>query len=134
MISIDTNVLVRILIDDESTEQVKLARHFVVKAEQVFIPKLVQVELIWVLVRSYTLTKQEVLVVLEELMENSAFNLEDYAEFINALTMFRSNNTDFSDCLILAAAKKNNALPIYTFDKKFARIDSVRFLSNSALK
>lgn len=53
MITVDTNVMVGILIDDGSNEQIRLARDLVAAAEQVFIPKLVQIELIWVLARSY---------------------------------------------------------------------------------
>lgn len=130
MISIDTNVLVRVLIDDGSKDQIQKARELVSSVSQIFIPKLVQVELIWVLARSYSLNKQEILVVLEALIENAAFHLEDYAGFVNALSLFRSKSTDFSDCLILASAKKHDATPVYTFDKKFARLDSVKNLGD----
>lgn len=54
--------------------------------------------------------------------------MEEYTAFVSAVSVFRSRNIDFSDCLILASAKKNDAIPVYTFDKKFARMESVKIL------
>ena len=50
MIAVDTNVLVRILIDDpEEIEQTQAARKLARAAGTVFVPQIVQVECVWVL-------------------------------------------------------------------------------------
>jgi predicted nucleic-acid-binding protein len=129
MIAIDTNVLVRILIDDDSQmHQVKLARQFAEKHSQLFIPQLVQVELVWVLSSSYKLTKAELLPILQHLYENDAFILENESQFEHALLLFQTANANFSDCLILQACHAANC-EIITFDKKFSKLPKVKFLS-----
>lgn len=62
MEAVDTNVLVRILIEDEQQkEQVKKARRFAKKAANLFIPQIVQVELVWVLDAAYDLEKEAII-------------------------------------------------------------------------
>lgn len=128
MQAVDTNVLVRILVtDDREVEQVRLARHFAKKAKNLFIPQIVQVELIWVLETAYKLDKSEILRVLDHLEENQAFQLQHEVAFSEALQIFRTNNVDFSDCLILVESKQENCV-LVTFDKKLSRLPIVKLL------
>lgn len=47
MIAVDTNILVRILIDDPSAfKQMDLAKALLKKARQAFVPQIVQIELV----------------------------------------------------------------------------------------
>ncbi len=129
MQAIDTNVLVRILVtDDKQTEQVKIARQFAKKAKNLFIPQIVQVELVWVLDTAYKLNKSEIVQVLQHLATNEAFRLQNAVEFSDALQLYQSNNVDFSDCLIWVESKKENCL-VTTFDKKFSRLPTVKHLA-----
>lgn len=128
MQAVDTNVLIRILVTDEKqTEQVKLARQFAKKAKILFIPQIVQVELVWVLDAAYKLNKADIIQVLQHLQNNEAFQLQNDVEFSDALKIFQSNNVDFSDCLILIESKKENCT-ITTFDKKLSRLPAVKYL------
>ncbi len=62
MISIDTNVLIRILVEDSGQkEQTRIARELANSAKQVYIPQIVQVEMLWVLETAYKFDKQSVL-------------------------------------------------------------------------
>ncbi len=72
MITLDTNVLVRILIDDQEVMQMRAARKLAQKVKQVYIPQIVQVELTWVLVRAYGLKKPQVIFILNELYGNAS--------------------------------------------------------------
>lgn len=128
MQAVDTNVLIRILVtDDKQVEQVKLARQFAKKAKTLFIPQIVQVELVWVLDAAYKLDKSEIIHVLQHLKNNEAFQLQNEDEFSEALQLFQLSNVDFSDCLILVESKRENCT-ITTFDKKFSRLDTVKYL------
>ena len=128
MQAIDTNVLVRILVtDDKQAEQVKLARQYAKKAKNLFIPQIVQVELVWVLETAYKLGKPEIVHVLQHLQTNEAFQLQNEVEFSHALQLYQANNVDFSDCLIWVESKKENCT-IATFDKKFSRLPTVKYL------
>lgn len=121
MIAIDTNVLVRILIDDvDEIAQTHAARALAKAVRQVYIPQIVQVECVWVLETAYQLDKATVVGLLEHLYANSAFILQHADLFYAALEQFRNHNVDFSDCLILAESQCFGA-PLHTFDKRLGK-------------
>jgi predicted nucleic-acid-binding protein len=71
---IDTNVLVRLLIDDkDAVEQTQLARQFLKRVKQVYITQIVQVETIWVLERAYKIPKNELISILKRLHQSKIF-------------------------------------------------------------
>ena len=122
MIAVDTNVLVRILADDPGQPaQAAAARALLVEAGQVFVPTIVQVEAIGVLESGYGLPKQSIVDTLEHLEVNQAFVQEDDDLCQRALTLFRSANADYADCLILAG-RRDRDRTLYTFDKRLARL------------
>jgi predicted nucleic-acid-binding protein len=122
VIAIDTNVLVRILVDDPGQPaQVATARSLASHANQVFVPLVVQVELVWVLESGYRLDKPSVIEALEHLETNHAFTLEDDATCRSALALYRSSSADYADCVILAACR-HRGLPLHTFDKRLGRL------------
>ncbi|MCE2439759.1 MAG: PIN domain-containing protein [Candidatus Latescibacteria bacterium] len=45
-----------------------------------------------------------------------------------AALRYRASGLGFSDLMILAAAERSGAHPLYTFDKKAARTDGVKLL------
>jgi predicted nucleic-acid-binding protein len=129
VISLDTNVIVRLFVDDGSHQQIKAARKAALEAKQVFITQIVQVELIWVLSEAYEFGKTQVLQVLHELNENKAFVLQSSNQFSQALKLFEMSNADFSDCLMLMESKQSDSIPVYTFDKRFAKQPDVQLLT-----
>ena len=71
MLAVDTNVLIRIVVaDNKQMDQVKLARQIAKKARQLFVPQIVQVELVWVLATAYHLEKIDIIHVLQHLQTN----------------------------------------------------------------
>lgn len=130
MQSVDTNVLIRILVDDtKQMEQVKLARQFAKKAQKLFITQIVQVELIWVLEAAYKLDKTEVLRILNHLNTNDAFVLHNNSQYEMALHLYQTHQADFSDCLILAEST-NHECNVVSFDKKFGKLPKVHCLGS----
>lgn len=125
MISVDTNVLVRIFIDDKSTSQVKKARLLAQKEKQIFIAQTVQAELVWVLKRAYKITKTQILLILDEIKNNAAFIMHNNGIYDAALSLYEKYNIDFSDCLIFAESFEEQSKKIYTFDKQFAKLPHV---------
>jgi len=122
VIAVDTNVLVRILVDDPGQPaQTAAARELASRSKQVFVPLVVQVEMVWVLESGYRLPKDDVARVLEHLESNEAFVLENEALCREALALYRSTTADFSDCVILVACRARE-LTIHTFDKRLGRL------------
>ena len=129
MIAVDTNVLVRALVDDpEQPAQVKSSRTLIKKAGEVFISQVVQVETVWVLETVYNLKRDDILLVIDTLALNSAYIIEHEHLFIEAIAMFRKNKADFADYLILAAAQ-NQEITLATFDKRLSMSSGVKLIT-----
>lgn len=133
MIAVDTNILVRLLINDpDSQTQVSMAKALLKRAKQVYVPQIVQIEMVWVLETAYSFDKPAVITVLKHLQQTLLFVLQDEDQFDAALAIFENNTADFSDYLILSGCLKNNH-ELFTFDKKFARLQSVKLLDEKQL-
>ncbi|TAM45911.1 MAG: PIN domain-containing protein [Gammaproteobacteria bacterium] len=125
MIVVDTNVLVRLLVDDPgSGEQVRTARTRVKHAKQVFVPQVVQAETVWVLESAYGLDKTTIISILEHLARNQAFVLQHEASHQKALSAYRKGSADFADYLIWAQCEAAGH-PLLTFDRRLARTAGV---------
>ena len=125
MISLDTNVVVRIFVDDpDNPEQSRIVREKVRLYKTVYITQVVQIETVWVLSRSYDFSRTEITLVLENLYTNSAFRLENEIIFIGALELYRNSSIDFADALILQNSKQQQ-LNLLSFDKKLQKQQGV---------
>ena len=134
MISIDTNVFVRILINDPSEpEQNRLARSLAKAAKQVFVSQIVQIETVWVLESAYGFQKPQVLSVLQTILTKKSWVLQHADRFAVALEQFASSNAGFADCLILAESQQES-LPLWTFDRKLAKLQGAQRLTAESLK
>lgn len=116
MFAVDTNILVRIIVNDHP-EQAKLALKTIAK-KTVFITKTVLLETEWVLRYSYQLTRSEIIPIFERLLGLPNNIIENHAEIIQALTWF-ADGLDFADALHLASSTKTKAF--ITFDNKFSK-------------
>ncbi len=126
MIAADTNLLVRILVDDPGQpEQVAIARRIACEAKQVFVSQIVAVELVWVLQAAYKLDKVTVVQLLEHLLHNRAFALQSEDRFLEALGLFKQHTAGFADCLI-AIESHAASCTLMTFDKKLSRLSGVK--------
>jgi len=128
MIAVDTNVLVRILIDDpEEIVQTETARKLAKEAGRVYVPQIVQVESVWVLESCYKFEKTKVIGILEHIQENRAFILQRHDIFQSALQSFKTSTADFADCLILAESQQFK-VPLYTFDKRCGKLTGTHWI------
>jgi predicted nucleic-acid-binding protein len=126
VLAVDTNVLVRILVDEPgASTETAAARKALAAEARVFIPDVALVEAIWVLRASYEFSKEELLGAFVRLLENDSFVWGDWQAVSAALAYYTSYNVDFADCLILAKAEIAGAT-LATFDRKLARIKGVR--------
>ena len=121
MVSVDTNVLVRLFVDDPTAaEQVRRVRERLAREHAVFVCQPVQIETAWVLYRCYDFGKVELLRVFDEMVQNRAFELEQEELFQSALEIFRTTNIDFADAVVLAIGRSRD-LPTLTLDRKLAK-------------
>ncbi|MDQ3036633.1 MAG: type II toxin-antitoxin system VapC family toxin [Myxococcota bacterium] len=116
MIALDTNVLVRIVVDDDPT-QARKARAMLAR-EQGFVSVTVLLESEWVLRGAYELAPAAILTVFERLLRVRGIDVEDRARVERAVAWY-ADGLDFADALHLAGAP--TASSFATFDRKLAR-------------
>ena len=116
MLAIDTNIIVRLLTNDDPDQAAK-ARSLIEGAE-VFVATTVLLETEWVLRGAYHLAKSEVLVALRAFAGIATVRLEDPVRAEAALTL-AAGGMDFADALHLAGADGCEAF--ITFDQRLAK-------------
>ena len=126
MLAIDTNILVRLVVRDDS-DQVEAAEQFIRKGA--WISHLVLAETLWVLDSIYELSRAQIATAVDMLLNHQELTLQDAEVVASALIHFRSRSTvDISDCLVLEVARKAGHLPVGTFDRNFAKLTDVQRL------
>ena len=130
MIALDTNVLVRYLVRDDA-KQAEAARELLesLTADRPgYVCREVTVELVWVLERAYGFSRDRISTVLEELVATESLVIEAANDVARVAFRYRAAGAGFSDLMVLAAAERFGAHPLYTFDKKAARLEGVTLL------
>jgi predicted nucleic-acid-binding protein len=117
VIAVDTNVLVRLVTNDDPVQSPRAARLFV--EEDVFVSCTVLLEVEWVLRGAYDLPPPKIQSAFERLMSVPSVKIENAAAVARALTWF-AGGMDFADALHLASSA-TSVTGLRTFDKAFAR-------------
>lgn len=119
MIGLDTNVLVRYIIQDDA-KQSKLATSLIeslTAEESGFVPLVAVVELVWVLSSSYELDRLQIVSVLEGLLRTKEVVVENAAIVWRAVRVFKDSSSDFADCLVERSANAAGCTRTVTFDR-----------------
>lgn len=132
MLAVDTNVLVRILIDDpRSAQQCAAARQVASAAGRVYVSQVVQIETVWVLESVYGFARAELAAALDRLLGNQSFVLQEADIFRAALDGFRAGPADFPDYVILMQARAQH-VELATFDRKLGKLPGTHLVKPSA--
>lgn len=134
MKAFDTNVVVRIVVEDDEAQGrlAEAAWRDALAKGGIFLPKVVVVETAWVLRSSYRFDSAAVASTLRRLLNVEGVNAEDESEVREALARFEQGNADLSDYLILESAREADALPVRTFDRRFSREDGVEIVDGKS--
>ena len=124
MKALDTNILVRFLIQDDK-QQAQTVKTFLSQAENnkqsFFVTLLVVLELIWVLEAVYKVTRKDILLSINELLSMPVLNFEKQKVVRQFISVAQTSRFDLSDLLIALSALQENCETTYTFDKKAAK-------------
>lgn len=127
MAGVDTNVLLRIALQDD-IHQSRAAALFLKREGPCYVTHLVLAELVWVLEGGRKESKKTIVTALERVLDNEAFAVQAPGIVKDALDVFRRSNADFSDCLILAQCKHDGQVPLATFDRALGKLDGAKLL------
>ncbi len=134
MAALDTNVLVRYIVQDD-TAQLAAAKRLVSRCVgeglTLFVPVSVVLEIEWVLRSNFGFEKDEVLQTMSSLFSAAELTFESERALEVALQLFRKGSADFADCLHVALAHQAGETPLWTFDKGAAKVSGARLLAKS---
>jgi len=120
VIALDTNVLVRFLIEDDPAQSAR-ARRLIEKAvendDAFFVSDIAMCETVWVMQSCYRVARKEIAKALRTLLtaRNVAFASAD--QLARALDAFASGRGDFADYLIREHARAAGCTAVVTFDR-----------------
>jgi len=141
MISVDTNVLLRYLLQDDEIQSNKANKLFSGR-DSILITDIVLAETAWTLRgKKYKFTKEELLTAVDGLFRESSIRFEDGQSVWRALHGLRASkpvrvgskkkDVDFADLLILEKSiydskRKSETLKcLYSFDKAALQVDGI---------
>lgn len=131
MIALDTNVLVRYLVQDDKTQAAvatRLIERELSEANSGFITLMTLCELTWVLETSYETARVQVAEILEAVLSTRQFQMEDPEAARRALRFYRKTPADFADALVADSGNRAGCEAFATFDKGCAKLPGARIL------
>lgn len=123
MIGLDTNILVRYVMQDDPKQSAKASRLIESLTTETpgFVPLVALVELVWVLISCYDLRRDQIAEALEGLLRAKEIALDRAEQVAQALRVFRASSADFADCLIERTAAAARCDRTMTFDAGAAK-------------
>ncbi len=124
MIGLDTNVLLRWLIDethwpDADKHQSELAAEAIRNSnEKFYVNSIVMAETIWVLAQPLKIPRPSIVAILKRLLNSTNLEIEHRREISDALAMFETEPAGLNDCIIGELNMRAGCRTTLTFDRK----------------
>ncbi len=131
MIGIDTNILLRLWLNDDAAQSRRidslLAEHGSVPGS-LLVTDVVLAEAVWTLRSAFDQDKAAQLMAVRSLLREAAFAFEDREAVIQAAEMFERGSCGFSDCLVVAQHARRGCDFTATFDRGMRKLPGTRLL------
>lgn len=131
MIGLDTNVIVRYIMQDDARQSAaasKVIERLTVD-EPGYLALVSIVELGWVLAGSYRLTRDQVSDAMEALLRTKELVVECADRVAHAVRTCRRGKADLADCLIELSAASAGSTHTFTFDRGAARHAGMKLIT-----
>lgn len=131
MIGLDTNVVVRFLVQDDQVQSA-IANRFMSRLGREkpgFISSVVLAEITWVLSRAYKSSREDIARAVEGFLRSAELIVENADAAYRALAIYQASpSAEFADALIAETASLAGAAETVTFDKNAASSLGMRLL------
>ena len=130
MIGLDTNILVRYLVQDDplqSPKATELIERRLTPDNPGFISIVAMVETVWVLDRAYDFTQQEIASAVERMLQAETLVVDNEQQVFSAMTAVKDGWGEFADAVIAALGTKAGCSCTFTFDRKALRLAEFGF-------
>lgn len=124
MIALDTNVLVRFLVEDDprqSKEAAALIERAVASGEELFISDVVLCEMVWVLSIAYRISRTQIVSTLRDLRRARHLAFASPDLLARAIDTYDQGKGDFAGYLILEHALAAGCEQVVSFDRVLLR-------------
>jgi predicted nucleic-acid-binding protein len=124
VIALDTNVLVRYLVEDDKKQSALAAAlidRVIADEDTLFVSDVVLCETVWVLSVGYRVGRKEIASVLRNLLRARHLTFAAGDQLIRALDAYEAGKGDFADYLIRGHARAAGCDAVATFDKVLLR-------------
>lgn len=124
MVGLDTNVLVRFLVQDDEAQQLEAAQLLTglnQRGETGFVPDIVLAELSWVLERCYGFTRDEIGASVRKLLLARQLTFRCRDEVRNAVDQYERGGAGLADQLLTEQAKSAGCRAVATFDENLQK-------------
>lgn len=131
MIGLDTNVVVRHLVQDDAVQSAIASRLMarLTRERPGFISTVVLAEITWVLSSTYKASREDVARAVEGVLRSAELVVENAEAAYRALAVFQTaHGVEFADTLIAQVAALAGASETVTFDKRAASEAGMRVL------
>jgi len=132
MKGIDTNILVRFLVGDDEVQTKKvyiLFKQAEAEKEEMFVPLLVILELVWVLESVYAIERKAILESIGDLLLMPILKFEHQSELQQFVRAAEKNKYDLSDLIIAHSARGQGCEVVLTLDRKSSRYSLFELLT-----
>jgi predicted nucleic-acid-binding protein len=130
LIGLDTNVLVRYIVQDDPIQSPKATAliESLSPDDPAFLSLTLILELIWVLSSLYERDKADLIQIIDSLLRTHVFAVEQTQTLWNALSLYRTAKADFEDCLIQCSGSAAGCDYTLTFDSGAAKTAGMRLI------
>lgn len=132
MIGIDTNVIVRLIVNDDE-RQSRAAERFIREhggsGTPCFVSNMILIETVWVLETVYGFDRSAVADALAGLLEAEQLEFDSPVDIAAAVEDFRQGRAEFADCLIGRINLLAGCSHTVTFDRKAAKLTAFKLLT-----
>ena len=131
MIALDTNVVLRYLLQDDPVQS-ELANRLVeslTKDDPAYLSREVLVELFWVLERRFRLSRHEIASMLKVVADLEIWRVETPERLVSAITRYERGGAGFADQMIRLAGKAAGSTALVTFDRDLAAEPGVTLIA-----
>jgi predicted nucleic-acid-binding protein len=127
MIGLDSNVLIRYLVQDDpiqSPKATEIIERRLTEETPGFVSIVAMVETVWVLDRAYGLAAREVAAAVERILQADVLVVEYEQEVFTAMIALKQGKGSFADAIIAALCTKAGCSRTLTFDRKALKLPS----------
>jgi predicted nucleic-acid-binding protein len=125
MIGLDTNILVRYLVQDDavqSPQATEIVERRLTEREPGYVSVVAMAETVWVLQRTYRLGNPAIAAIVEGLLRTDVLVIESEQEVFAAMIALKDGRGSFADALIGALDTKAGCSRTLTFDQSALRL------------